>query len=350
MSTVLYVIIALVILSAFVTLHELGHFIAGKKLGFGIVEFAIGMGPAIFKKKKDGILYSLRAFPIGGMCRFYGEDEETGDGLAFGSQKPWKRAIVLSAGAVTNIVSAIILAVIILMTIGVITDYIPSVNSFSYENSPAEEAGMLEGDVIVAVNGKELTQYDQIDSLVDLIGAADSDACVITVLRNGEEMDLTLHNLYNETEGRNMIGIQIGAIPVYEKLGFFSALGSSFQYIWQMIKALFSFFGMLFQGEVKQGDVIGPVGIIVLITDAVKQGVAQVLEIAVLISANLGLFNLLPLPALDGGRLVFVVIEAIRKKPVPAEKEGIVHFVGIVLLLGLIVYLSIGDISSLFGG
>lgn len=350
MTTVLYIIISLVILSVFVTLHELGHYISGKLLGFGIVEFAVGMGPALLKKEKNGVLFSLRAFPVGGMCRFYGEDEETGDGLAFGSQKPWKRAIVLVSGALMNILTAIVLAVAILMILGVTVDYIPSIGSFSYENSPAQTAGMLPGDVILAMDGQKLEQYNQIESLSALIGTAQNDTCTITAVRDGVERTFTLRGLYNEAEGRNLIGIQIGAIPVYEKLGFFAAVKSSFQYIWEMIKSLFSFFGMLFRGEVQRGDVVGPVGIVVLISDAVRESVSRLAQIAVLISANLGIFNLLPLPALDGGRLVFVALEAIRKKPVPPEKEGIVHFVGIVFLLGLIVYLSIGDIASLFRG
>ncbi len=350
MSTTLYIIVSLVILSIFVTLHELGHFIAGKTLGFGIVEFAVGMGPALIKKKKNGILYSLRALPVGGMCRFYGEDEETGDGLAFGSQKPWKRAIVLVAGALMNILTAIVLAMLILTTIGVTVDYIPSVGSFSYENAPAKLGGMQLGDVILAIDGQPLEEYAQIDSLTRFIGAADSDSCVVTVERDGTRLDLTLRGLYNESEGRNMIGIQIGAIPVYEKLGFFDALKSSFRYIWDMIKGMFSFFGMLFRGEVARGDVVGPVGIVVLISNAARESVSRLLEIGVLISANLGLFNLIPVPALDGGRLVFVALEAIRRKRVPPEREGLVHFVGIILLLGLIVYLSIGDIASLFKG
>lgn len=350
MSTVLYVIIGLVILSIFVTVHELGHYIAGKKLGFGIVEFAVGMGPAIFQKKKNGITYSLRAIPMGGMCRFYGEDEETGDERAFGAQKPWKRAIVLLSGALMNILTAIVLAVVILTVVGVIVDYIPSIDSYSFENSPAEQAGLLPGDVIVSVDGKQLTQYAQVDSLIDLLGAANSEACVLGIERDGARMDVTVRNIYNEESGRNMIGIQIGAIPIYERLGFFEALGNSFEYIWQMIKGTISFFGMLFRGEVQRGDVVGPVGIVKLMADALREGVVRTLDLAVLISANLGIFNLLPLPALDGGRLVFVALEAIRKKPVPPEKEGIVHLVGIVLLLGLMIYLTIGDIGSLFGG
>ncbi|HWQ58722.1 MAG TPA: M50 family metallopeptidase [Clostridia bacterium] len=350
MSTALYIIISLVILSIFVTLHELGHYVAGKALGFGIVEFAVGMGPALIKKKKNGIIYSLRAIPVGGMCRFYGEDEETGDGKAFGSQKPWKRAVVLASGALMNLLTAVVLAVIILTTIGIAVDYIPTVDSFTYENSPAQTAGLLPGDRIVAVDGHTLTQYDQINSLLSLVTDAAGDSCVVTVERDGQTTDVAVRGIYNEAEGRNILGIMIGAIPVYEKMGFFEAVGSSFQYIWQLVKSLFSFFGMLFRGEIRQGDVMGPVGIIRLIADAIKESIAKLLEIAVLISANLGLFNLLPLPALDGGRLVFVGLEAVRRKPIPAEKEGIVHFVGIVLLLGLIIYLTIGDISSWLGG
>lgn len=350
MSIVLYFIIGLIILSVFVTLHELGHFIAGRALGFGIVEFAVGMGPALIKKKKNGILYTLRALPVGGMCRFYGEDEETGDGKAFGAQKPWKRAIVLAAGAFMNLVTAVVLAVIVLMAIGVVVDYIPSMDSFSFENSPAQLAGLEPGDVFVAVDGQKLTPGDQFNSLLSFLSNADSEACTLTVERGGKMTELVVRDFYSETEGRNIVGIIISGMPVYEKMGFGEALGNSFGYIWETVKALYQFIGMLFRGEIKQGDVMGPVGIMFLIADAAKQNVAQLLYIAVLISANLGVFNLLPLPALDGGRLVFVGLEAIRRKPIPPEREGIVHFVGIVLLLGLIAYLTVTDIITRIGG
>ena len=350
MSVVLYFIIGLVILCVFVTLHELGHYIAGRALGFGIVEFAVGMGPAIIKKTKNGILYTLRALPVGGMCRFYGEDEETGDGRAFGAQKPWKRAIVLASGALMNLITAVVLAVIALMAIGVTVDYIPAVDSFTFENSPAQLAGLEPGDVFLAVDGQKLTPRDQFNSLLSLLSNAKSEACTVTVERGGETMDFTVRDFYSEAEGRNIIGIMISGMPVYEKMGLGEALGSSFRYIWETIKALYGFIGMLFRGEIKQGDVMGPVGIAFLIADAAKQNVAQLLYIAVLISANLGMFNLMPLPALDGGRLVFVGLEAVRRKPMPPEKEGLVHLVGIVLLLGLIAYLTVTDIITRIGG
>lgn len=344
MTTFLSILAAVVILSLFVTLHEMGHFIAGRKLGFDILEFAVGMGPVIFKKEKDGITYSLRALPIGGMCRFYGEDEETGDGRAFSSHPVWKRMIVIVAGAFMNLLTAIVLASVLLMAYG---DYAPQVDSFTFENSPAEEAGMLPGDVITAVDGERVQLYSGYSMVSSMLAEADSDEVSISVLRNGETVDLTLHDIYDATEGRNIIGIQMTITRV--RYGFFPAIGNSFEYIWQMIKAMLQFIGSLFHGEVQRTDVTGPVGIISLIGQAVRTSFETVLIFAVLISANIGLFNLLPLPALDGGRFVFLVIEAIIGKPVPIKVEATVHFIGIILLLGLVLFLTVGDVSTLIG-
>jgi regulator of sigma E protease len=342
LSTVISILAGLLILSLFVMLHELGHYGAGRLLGFDIVEFSIGMGPAILKKKRNGILYALRAFPVGGMCRFYGEDEETGDGKAFGSHPVWKRMIVLVAGAAMNILTALILAVVMLMAYG---NFMPSVHSFTEENAPAKLAGMVEGDRIVAVNGHKLSYYAD---LTTYIGKTNGESMTITVERNGETLELTVKDFYNETEGKNLIGIMME--PVRMKQGFFGAIGGSFRYIGQMVKDMVGFFGMLFQGQAGISDMGGPVAIVTIFGQAVRTGFEAVLQLGVIISANLGLFNLLPLPALDGGRFVFLVVELIRGKPVSPEKEGLVHFVGIILLLILVVVISISDVSKLFGG
>ena len=342
MSTWISIIIALIVLGIFVVLHELGHYCAGRLFGFGIVEFSVGMGPAIIKKEKNGILYALRAFPLGGMCRFYGEDEDTGDGKAFSSHKLWQRKIVIAAGPVMNILTAIILATIMLMTYG---EYMPSINSFSFENSPAQAAGLEPGDMIVGINGHKLSYYNEIS---ELIMNADSESMQVEVLRGGEELSFTVKDFYNQDEGRNLIGIIME--PARLKYGFFGAVAGSFNYIWQMIKDLISFFGMLFKGQVQSGDVAGPVGIVSIIGQAVRTGFETVLRLGVLISANLGLMNLLPLPALDGGRFIFLIIEAVRGKPVPPEKEGIIHLVGFALLIILVLLLTISDVRRLIGG
>lgn len=339
MATFLSILAALLVLGIFVVLHELGHFCAGRKLGFDILEFSVGMGPAIIKKEKNGILYALRALPLGGMCRFYGEDEETGDGKAFGSHPVWKRAVVIAAGPIMNIVTTLILATVMLMTYG---EYMPSINSFSFENSPAQAAGMEPGDIITAVDGKKLSYYNEI---TQFIIDADGDNMQITAIRGGERLTFNITGAYDQAEGRNIIGILME--PMRLKYGFFDAIGGSFNYVWQMIKELFMFFSRLFQGDIKSGDVAGPVGIVTMIGQAVRTGFETVLRIGVLLSANLGLMNLLPLPALDGGRLVFIAIEAIRGKPIPPEKEGIIHFIGLALLLMLVVVISVSDIRGL---
>lgn len=249
---------------------------------------------------------------------------------------------MIAAGPVMNILTTIILATVMLMTYG---EYMPAVNSFSFENSPAEVAGMQSGDIIVAVDGHELSYYNEVSSL---IRAADSKSMTLEVIRGGEHIEIEIKDFYSEQEDRNIIGIVME--PARLKQNFFGAVAGSFNYVWQMIKDLISFFGMLLHGQVSSGDVAGPVGIVSMIGQAVRTGFETVLRLGVLISANLGLMNLLPLPALDGGRLVFLIIEAVRGKPVPPEKEGIVHFVGLVLLLCLVIFLTISDVRTFIIG
>lgn len=344
MTTFLSILAALLVLSVFVVVHELGHFLAGRLLGFTVLEFAIGMGPAILKKEKNGITYSLRAFPIGGMCRFYGEDEEAKDGRSFFAHAVWKRIIVVAAGPVMNILAAILFATVSLMGYGVYVD-VPTVQELASETSPAALAGIEPGDVLHAINGVTIENYEQTS---DLILGASGEEMAVTVERGGVLVDLTVRDFYNEAEGRNLIGITYGYGR--ERYGLFRAMGTSFRYVWDIFAEVARFIGSIFTQGVKQGDVVGPVGTVTIIGQAVRTGFETVLYLSVLISVNLAFMNLLPLPALDGGRLVFLLIEAIRRKPVPPEKEGMVHFAGLVLLLGLMVYLTVNDVRGLFSG
>lgn len=344
MTTFLSILAALLVLSVFVVVHELGHFLAGRWLGFTVLEFAVGMGPAIVKKEKNGILYSLRAFPIGGMCRFYGEDEAAKDSRSFSSHPVWKRIIVVAAGPLMNVITAILFAVVSLMTYGVYVD-VPVVQELASESAPAAIAGIEPGDVLYAINGKVIESFTEAS---DLILGATGDEMVITVQRDGETIDLTVRDFYNEAQGSNLIGITYGYGR--ERYGLFQALGASFRYVWDIFVEMARFIGSIFTQGVQQGDVVGPVGTVTIIGQAVRTGVETVLYLAVLISVNLAFMNLLPLPALDGGRLVFLIIEAIRRKPVPPEKEGMVHFAGLVLLLGLMVYLTVSDVRGLVNG
>ncbi|NCB29868.1 MAG: PDZ domain-containing protein, partial [Clostridia bacterium] len=324
MTNFLSILGALLLLTVFVAVHELGHYTAGRLLGFGILEYAIGMGPVVLKKEKNGIQYSLRALPLGGMCRFYGEDEALPAGasgmIPFNAQKLWKRAVVVASGPVMNILLAVVFAA---LSLGIFGDFMAQVQEFSYENSPAQQAGMEVGDMIYAVEGERLLSYSE---AVPAIRAADSGEMDVTVLRDGKKLRLTLHDIYDAEAGYNRIGVNIGAAR--RTYGLFEAVGDSFGYVWAVVREMFQALGRMVTSGVQEGDVMGPVGTITIMSEFVRYGWETMLRMALLVSANLGILNLLPIPGLDGGRLAFMAVEGLRGKPVPPEKEGMVHFIG----------------------
>lgn len=336
------IVTAFLVLSIFVFVHELGHYLAGRILGFKILEFAIGMGPKIISKERNGIVYAIRAFPIGGMCRFYGEDEEIKDGLSFNAHKVWKRVIVVSAGPVMNVLFAVLLAVITLLAYG---DYVPQIKGFTFANSPAAQAGLLEGDILYTIDGKRISNYNQ---TVDLVHAANGEEASVVIERDGEKRSFLVRDMYDDEAGHNVMGVTLTVAR--KQFGFFGAVTNSVSYVTSVIGEMFSFVGSIFTGGIDAGEVGGPVAVISILGQAARLGFETLLRIGLLISVNLGIMNILPIPALDGGRLVFLAIEGIRRKPIPSEKEGLVHFVGLALLFGLIIFISIKDIINLFGG
>lgn len=340
MNGIVSVIGALLVLTVLVFFHELGHFAVGRRLGFGIDEFAIGMGPVVFSKEKNGIRYALRALPIGGMCMFHGEDAPAGDSKSFNAQPVWKRMLVVAAGPVMNILLAIVIAAIILMTYG---DYMPGIIDFTEENSPAYEGGLREGDIILDIGGYDISFYEDCTPAIE---QANSEETRVTVLRNGEETVLTVKDFFDEEAGVNRFGIYIS--PVRMKYGFFDSVGHSVKYVYYLMEEMIKFLGSMFTQGVQSGDVAGPVGTISIIGQAVRAGFEVVLRLGVLISVNLGIMNLLPIPALDGGRLIIMVVEAVRGKPIAPETEAKIHFTGFVLLMGLMLLLTVMDIQNLF--
>ncbi len=342
MSTAISIIAALALLSLLVMIHELGHYLAGRALGFSILEFSIGMGPKLIKKKdKRGTEFSLRAFPIGGMCRFEGEDENVVNEKSFNAQKVWKRIVVVLAGPLTNLVFAILLAFVTLSAFG---DYMPAIYEVN-QSSSAEAAGVLPGDVITQIDGKPVRFYFQ---TVDMIRAVQSDDMKMIVTRNGAEKELFLQNIYNAEQGKNLIGVTITAERM--KFGIGESALRSVNYVTATMVETVRFLGRALQGNASSSDAAGPVAIVAIISEAVRSSGETVLRQLVLISASLGIMNLLPIPAMDGGRLVFMIIEAIRGKAISREKEGMIHFVGLILLFGLIIFLTFNDVTNLING
>ncbi|MCE5189210.1 MAG: site-2 protease family protein [Eubacteriales bacterium] len=341
MTIALSIFAALLLLSLLVMVHELGHYLAGRALGFSILEFSIGMGPKLLKKSKNGTEFSIRAFPIGGLCRFEGEDQEANSERSFNAQKVWKRIIVVISGPVMNLLFAIVCSLITLLAFG---DFMPGINEVT-PDSPAAVAGVAVGDVIEKVNEKPVRFYFQ---TVDMIRAVKTADMTLTVNRNGEHKQLTLSNIYNEELGRNLIGVTISQVRV--RFGFGASITRSVNYVTATLVETFRFFGRAAQGDVTGSDAAGPVAIVAIISEAVRSGGEYVMRLLVLISASLGIMNLLPIPAMDGGRLAFMIVEVIRGKPIAPEKEGMVHFIGLILLFGLMILLTYNDITNLIRG
>ena len=221
----------------------------------------------------------------------------------------------------------------------------PTVLEVSGADTPAAAAGVEEGDILYAVDGRRVTYYSSTSDAVSMIRAADGARAVLTIERDGRRIDLTAEDLYDEEAGYNVLGVTIGATR--KTYGLFESIGESFFYLWSMVRETFTFFGSLFQGQVQSTDVAGAVGSIVYISEAVRYGMETTLRILIVLSMSLVIFNLLPIPVLDGGRLLFIAIELVRGRPVDPRKEGMVHFVGLVVLLLLMAFLVFNDIANL---
>lgn len=347
LSTIFYIFVALVLLSVIVVAHELGHFIAGRSLGIGVEEFAVGFGPKIFGFKRKGIQYSLRAVPMGGFCKFVGEDAEDDQPNAMNNQPVWKRFITILSGPVMNFVFALLAAIVLLTFIGR-PESLPMAQTVEAD-SPAAIAGMQDGDIVTEINGESI-EYNYVGAarMLKLVQGANSERpLAITVDREGEAVSFEIVPALKE-DGNYRIGISMGSYM--HKASFGASIRESFPYIKNItVSMVDSLKNLIFKGEGLE-DTAGPVGIIVLITDVARNNAYQLLTLMIIISLNLGIINLLPLPALDGGRLVFLIIEGIRRKPVKPEFEGWVHAAGFLLLIGLIVVITYRDVLRLVTG
>ncbi len=312
--------------------HEFGHFIVAKKVGIKVNEFSIGMGPKIFQKESGETKYSIRLLPIGGYVSMEGEDESSNDPRSFNNVSAPSRIAVVAAGAIMNFILAIIVFSIVSFNVGMQTTTIAEI----IENSPAEQVGIQAGDKIVGINNNDVKNWD---SMVQKINTANpNEEMIVTVLRNDEKINYTLIPEITD-ENIAIIGIR----PVIKK-SFLSSVKGGFQKTGFMIKLMFQFIGMLFRGQVGTKELSGPVGVIHTIGEVAKYGFINILYLIGFISVNLGFFNLLPIPALDGSRIVFLIIEILRGKPIDPEKEGFVHFIGFVLLIGLMIVVTYQDI------
>lgn len=331
------IIYAIVIFLLLIFIHEFGHFIAAKACDVKVNEFSLGMGPELWSRQGEETKHSLRAIPIGGYCAMEGEDEDSDHERALNKKNGWQKFLVFVAGATMNVVLAVIIMIAIALYSGAATTTLDSVE----EGLPAAQAGLLAGDQIVAIDGEKMGSWEEI---TNVISNTKKESLEVTVLRDDEELTYTVPVGYNEEEHRNILGIMTRA---EHNPG--SAVVRGCQGTWAMGVAMVDVLGQLFTGKVSTKELSGPVGIVSIVNEQSKLGFIYVAYLTALISLNLAIINLLPFPALDGGRILFLIIRKITGKAVTDEMEARFHFVGIVLLLALMVYVTFNDIGRLVG-
>ena len=315
--------------------HELGHFLMARKNDVTVHEFSLGMGPKIYTKQGKQTLYAIRVFPIGGYVRMEGEDEESDLDGSFSRKRPLQRLSIITAGPIMNFLLAIVLFAAIFTAIGIPTTEIAQFT----DDSPAYASGLSVGDEIVVIDGQDIGSWENIQRTI----STGSGRINITVKRDGELINKVIEPRIEDETGRRIIGIS----PEFTKNPI-KVLGHAFYQVGFLTKEIFKFFAKLPFGGMSEGEVVGPVGIVSLVGEAAERSFFDVLFLAAYISINLGIVNLLPIPALDGGRVVFILVEMVRGKPVDPEKEGFVHLVGFVVLLSLMVLLVFNDVKELF--
>ena len=344
------VIIALIIFELIIIIHEAGHFFVAKLCGVKVNEFSIGLGPAIFKKKKGETTYALRVVPFGGYCAMEGEDSKSDDERSFNKKSVPKRIAIVSAGIIMNLILGFVLLVIYTVITAPITS--TTVSKFENENARSHVTGLEVGDEIVSINGMHI--FTDMDLSYQFQNDDDGKFDMV-VIRNGEKIEL--NDVQFDYQDKKM-HIDFFVQPV--EANPLTVTSYAFRHTVTDARLIYITLADMIKGKYKLSDLSGPVGIVNVIGDVIDnetdeekgidwQGLfEQLLSLAAFITINIGIFNLLPLPALDGGRLIFLIIEAIRRKPVPPEKEGMVHLIGMAVLLLLMVVVTVSDVIKLF--
>ena len=340
------IILAILVFGIIVFIHELGHFLLAKANKIRVDEFSLGMGPRLLSFVKGETRYSLKLLPLGGSCMMGEDDVDDMSEGSFNSKSVWARMSVVVAGAVFNFLLALIFSMIVIGYTG----YDEPVISGVVEGFPAQEAGLQEGDRIVKMNNKKINIWREI-SYYNMFHPGETVDLVYE--RDGEKYETTITPKKDE-DGNYLIGITSPA--QYEKANLLTAMQYGIYEVKFWICTTLESLKMLVTGDVGVEQLSGPVGIVSVVDETYQQSksygvmivIMQMLNIGILLSANLGVMNLLPLPALDGGRLVFMIVEAIRGKRVPPDKEGWVHGIGMILLLALMAFVMFNDVKKLF--
>ena len=350
----LYILLGILLFGLLIAVHELGHFTAAKLLGVRVNEFSIGMGPQLFSKTKGETQYSLRLLPIGGYCAMEGEDEKSDDPRAFNSQRAWKRLIILVAGAAMNFIAGLVLLFILFaprdsFTTPVIADFM---DGCPYQS----ETAMAVGDRILSIDGERVYTAADVSMLLSMNGGTSKE---LVLRRNGQK--ITLENFTMEPQTyvyQGKVTVKYGLIFQSEPATPLRVVEETWYYAMDFVRTVRLSLKALLTGAAGIKDLSGPVGIVSVITEVgqesetVSVAMQNILYLGGLVAVNLAVVNLLPLPALDGGRIFFLLINALlglfTKKQIKPEYEGYVHFAGLICLLALMAFVTLNDVLRLF--
>lgn len=358
MTTILYVLIAILLLGILIAVHEWGHFIVARMTGIQVQEFALGFGPKLlgWVGKKSGTKFSLRLIPMGGYCAFYGEDNAEGktldDPRAYSRQKVWKRMLSVLMGPGMNFILAFVVLVAFFTLVGaqVPTSAQPFISAVE-SGTPADQAGLQSGDQIALVNGVNVLDGTT-QTLLDALGAyQEGDPPMeLEILRGEETVKTQLIPMFDAAESRYRLGVSISANYTFanQRLSLGEAITASWDNCIYAGSMIFNALKDLVTTGAGLDQTAGPVGVVSSITTQVQQGGFNAfINLLVMISINLGIMNLLPIPGLDGSRFLFMLLEAIRRKPIPPQREAMVHLAGYVLLFGIMIFFTFKDVLRL---
>lgn len=339
-NTVWPYLIAVLMFLVLIIIHEFGHFITAKMFKIKVNEFAVGFGPKLFKIQGKETLYRFNLIPFGGYCAMEGEDEESKDDRAFCNAKAYKRFIVVAAGAIFNLILGLIIVCIIVCSGNLVGTTV--VAQFD-ESALSNQTGLMAGDEIIEIDGRRVYTTQDV---AYAFTAVEDGSLDLVVKRNGIKTKLDGVTFATQTED-DITYISLDFKFLGEKKNFVNVIQSTFKTTFSYCRVVWFSLIDLITGRFGISAVSGPVGVTATIGQAAKMGLINLLPIMALITVNLGIFNLLPVPALDGGRLIFILLEMVLRRPVAKKYEGIIHTVGLILLLGIMLLITFKDIWSL---
>ncbi len=361
----MYIVFAILLLAILIMIHEFGHFMAARIMKIDVTEFSIGFGPRLlgWKSRKYETKFSIRAVPLGGYCAFFGEDDAKGitkdDPRAFPNHNVWKRMFVILMGPMMNFVLAFVVTLVFVWCVGINVSsdgtFYPYIHEV-VEGGEAGKAGLRSMDAVLEINGRSMSSQTPDDAIAAfqnaVQGLEDGEQARILIRRDGTTKEYLVGTAPDEETGRKMVGVILTYSPVVRKhVGFFEGFREAWVTCADAAGTILTLLRELPTNREVAESMTGVVGTVAVVKELTQEyGIEMFINLMIIISINLGLMNLLPIPGLDGSRLVFGIIEVIRGKPIPQEKEAMVHLAGMVLLFGLMIFFTYNDIVKLIQG